>query len=179
MLLFAAFNSTPILATTDKVLVTYFTDDGYRQKLYRSPVLTAPQGVKKIDTATLHRWLHANKRQLYPINVLPATWVHKQFINTAAVQHIPHSVWLPNTGYGVLSPTWQHYFATALQVLKSKTPDSKLVFYCKVDCWMAWNAAKRAANMGYTDVYWYADGIDEWLQMGHKTVACEPQIVHH
>ncbi len=36
------------------------------------------------------------------------------------------------------------------------------VFYCLANCWMSWNAAKRAASWGYTRVYWYRDGTDGW-----------------
>jgi hypothetical protein len=27
-----------------------------------------------------------------------------------------------------------------------------VAFYCKADCWMSWNAAKRAISYGYRDV---------------------------
>ena len=27
---------------------------------------------------------------------------------------------------------------------------------------MSWNAAKRAAGWGYTQIYWYRDGINGW-----------------
>jgi PQQ-dependent catabolism-associated CXXCW motif protein len=36
------------------------------------------------------------------------------------------------------------------------------VVYCLKDCWMSWNAAKRALAMGYTNVAWYPDGTDGW-----------------
>ena len=35
-----------------------------------------------------------------------------------------------------------------------------LVIYCQADCWMSWNAAKRALTYGYSDVAWYPDGTD-------------------
>ena len=37
-----------------------------------------------------------------------------------------------------------------------------LVFYCLKDCWMSWNVAKRALQMGYDNVAWYPDGTDGW-----------------
>ena len=38
-----------------------------------------------------------------------------------------------------------------------------LVFYCLANCWMSWNAAKRALSLGYPNVAWYRDGTDGWL----------------
>ena len=40
--------------------------------------------------------------------------------------------------------------------------DRMLVFYCLANCWMSWNAAKRAIALGYTHVAWYPDGTDGW-----------------
>ena len=37
-----------------------------------------------------------------------------------------------------------------------------VVLYCLADCWMSWNAAKRAMTIGYTNVTWYPDGTDGW-----------------
>jgi PQQ-dependent catabolism-associated CXXCW motif protein len=30
------------------------------------------------------------------------------------------------------------------------------------DCWMSWNAAKRAVEWGYSSVIWYPAGADGW-----------------
>jgi PQQ-dependent catabolism-associated CXXCW motif protein len=39
---------------------------------------------------------------------------------------------------------------------------SKVLFYCMMDCWMSWNAAKRAIEWGYSSVLWYPLGADGW-----------------
>ncbi|MEA1648849.1 hypothetical protein UAJ10_07440 [Nitrospirillum sp. BR 11164] len=31
---------------------------------------------------------------------------------------------------------------------------------------MSWNATKRAAGYGYTNVAWYPDGVDGWRAAG-------------
>lgn len=42
-----------------------------------------------------------------------------------------------------------------------------LVFYClSIDCWMSYNAALRAINLGYTNVKWYRGGIEAWKTAG-------------
>ena len=78
---------------------------------------------------------------------------------------IPSSLWLPDTGYGELAPVMLDYFRRGLD--KGLGGRSRpLVFYCLRDCWMSWNAAKRALALGYTNVAWYPDGADGWAAAG-------------
>lgn len=45
--------------------------------------------------------------------------------------------------------------------------DTPLVFYClSIECWMSYNAALRAINLGYSNVLWYRGGIEAWQQNG-------------
>lgn len=45
--------------------------------------------------------------------------------------------------------------------------DMPLVFYClNVECWMSYNAALRAINLGYSNVLWYRGGIEAWQRNG-------------
>jgi PQQ-dependent catabolism-associated CXXCW motif protein len=75
---------------------------------------------------------------------------------------IPNSIWLPDTGYGELPATMETYFRVSLRDATEDDRSRHLVFYCLARCWMSWNAAKRAAALGYTQVDWYADGTDGW-----------------
>lgn len=46
-----------------------------------------------------------------------------------------------------------------------------LIFYClSRECWMSYNAALRAINLGYSQVYWYRGGLEAWKQAGGPTV---------
>ncbi len=49
-----------------------------------------------------------------------------------------------------------------------------IVFYCLADRWMSRNATKRAAGWGYTNLYWYRDGIDAWGAARVPTADAEP-----
>jgi len=49
-----------------------------------------------------------------------------------------------------------------------------VVFYCFADCWMGWNATKRAASWGFTRLYWYRDGIDGWEAAKLPVAEAEP-----
>ena len=33
------------------------------------------------------------------------------------------------------------------------------MFYCRSDCWLSWNAARRAHQLGYRQLYWYRAGL--------------------
>jgi PQQ-dependent catabolism-associated CXXCW motif protein len=54
------------------------------------------------------------------------------------------------------------YFREGLATATGRDQARMLVFYCLRDCWMGWNAAKRAISMGYRRVAWYPDGTDGW-----------------
>ena len=89
-------------------------------------------------------------------------------------RNLPGSTWLPNVGYGRLSDGLERYFSRELERLAGGRPDRAVVIYCLADCWMSWNAAKRAAALGYTQVYWYADGTDGWAAAGLPLQRSEP-----
>ena len=76
--------------------------------------------------------------------------------------NIPGSIWLPDTGYGELAPSMADYFAKGLEKATHGDRARLLVVYCLADCWMSWNAAKRALALGYSNVAWYPEGTDGW-----------------
>ena len=88
--------------------------------------------------------------------------------------NIPGSVWLPNTGFGALSEEVEGYFHDNLESLTEGDKDRPLLFYCLADCWMSWNAAKRAIAYGYTGVRWFPEGTDAWTAMGLPTEKSDP-----
>jgi PQQ-dependent catabolism-associated CXXCW motif protein len=54
------------------------------------------------------------------------------------------------------------YFARGLEKATHGDRARLLVIYCLADCWMSWNAAKRALSLGYANVAWYREGTDGW-----------------
>ena len=88
--------------------------------------------------------------------------------------NIPGSVWLPNTGFGALPPAIEAYFQDNLRRLTADDKARQLLFYCQANCWMSWNAAKRAIAYGYSHVYWYPEGTDGWTAAGLPTERAEP-----
>ncbi|CAI8924060.1 PQQ-dependent catabolism-associated CXXCW motif protein [Pseudomonas sp. IT-P44] len=138
-----------------------FSADGYRIGLYRSPTPNQAEGVTIVDTAALQTLLTQTPRPVL-IDVYRRQWLQGRFIEDQPHENLPGSHWLANTGDGDLTPDWQDYFSRNLQKFTAGDPRQPLVFYCRSDCWLSWNAVKRAAAMGYKTLYWYRDGLDAW-----------------
>ena len=51
---------------------------------------------------------------------------------------------------------------THLERLTSGDRARAIIIYCQADCWMSWNAVRRAAAYGYSAIYWLAEGTDGW-----------------
>jgi PQQ-dependent catabolism-associated CXXCW motif protein len=78
---------------------------------------------------------------------------------------------LPAAQAGSFNDQTQREFGNYLQQVTGGNKDQPLVFYCQsVECWMSYNAALRAANLGYTQVFWYRGGIEAWQQAGLQVV---------
>lgn len=150
----------------------------YRLSDYRAPTPDTLDGQKGLTTAEAHElWLDHKAvfidvlpRPPKPADLLPGTvWRDKPRAD------IPGSTWLPDTGYGELAPPVADYFAKGLKTASEGRQDTALVFYCLRQCWMSWNAAKRAKSLGYSHVLWYPDGTDGWTEAGYPLEPREPQ----
>jgi PQQ-dependent catabolism-associated CXXCW motif protein len=150
---------------------------GYRVDSYRAPTPATLRGAKVLTTDEAHTlWV---EQQAAFIDVLPRP-PRPQGLPPSTIWHpkprldIPNSIWLPDTGYGVLPSAMEAYFARGLAEASAGDQGRMLVFYCLENCWMSWNAAKRAISLGYTDVAWYREGTDGWTAKGFPTEAREP-----
>ncbi|HEX2815748.1 MAG TPA: rhodanese-like domain-containing protein, partial [Phenylobacterium sp.] len=112
--------------------------------------LTIP-GARTITTGELAADLRANRPFLL-VDVLDA----------------PHAG-LPGArrypGVGLANPP-----ADVLQLLDKDTRGDKaypVVFYCQgPQCWESYNAALRARDGGYANLYWYRGGLEAWSMAG-------------
>ena len=149
-------------ARADEVL----EPDGYRLEDYRAPTPATLQGATAIGTQEAEKiwrsrvasFIDVMPRPPRPRNLPEGTlWRDKPRSN------IPDSIWLPDTGYGELAPSIADYFSKGLDKATKGDHAKMVVLYCLADCWMSWNAAKRALALGYSDVAWYPEGTDGWL----------------
>jgi PQQ-dependent catabolism-associated CXXCW motif protein len=68
---------------------------------------------------------------------------------------------------GSFNDETQQRFGQYLQQVTQGNREAPLVFYCQgPQCWMSYNAALRAINLGYKNVLWYRGGIEAWQRAG-------------
>jgi PQQ-dependent catabolism-associated CXXCW motif protein len=150
---------------------------GYRLDNYRAPVPLTVAGGKAIGTEDA-KALWTSGRAVF-IDVLPAPRRPEGLAPGAVWKplprlHVPGSLWLPDVGRGEINERLDSYFRDNLEHITGSSKAAPLVFYCLADCWMSWNAARRAISYGYTQVYWYRDGTDGWTKAQLPTEAGTP-----
>ena len=141
----------------------------YRMSDFRAPVPCTLAGATVVSTEALRSRIERDAPLL--VDVLPAPRRPEGLAEGTlwlppVRRNIPGSVWLPNTGFGELPVEEASYLRANLERLTGGDRSRAVVFYCLADCWMSWNAARRAVAWGYTSVIWYPDGTDEWEAAG-------------
>ena len=152
--------------------------DGYRTEDYRSPVPETLAGARVLTTAEAEAIWRAKSGVF--IDVLPRAPKPKGLPpNTVwrdkPRQDIPGSIWLPDTGYGILAGATESYLRQGLARASGGNMQALLVIYCLSDCWMSWNAAKRTLAYGYSDVAWYPEGTDGWARANLPVADAQPE----
>lgn len=150
-------------ATDGSKVDLMFSWEGFRIARYRSPTPDVAEGGERIDITTLQALIRQQPRPAL-IDVQPVRWQDGIFLLAKPRFNLPGSLWMPNVGLGELEPDWAEYFRQGLLQASSGDKGYPLVFYCTADCWMSWNAVKRASEWGYRQVYWYAEGTDGWRE---------------
>jgi len=150
----------------------------YRDDNYRAPVPATLAGAKVVDTAALIKLLADNPRVIV-IDVLaqeprPPRLAPDNVWLPPPHEGIKGAVWLPNVGYGHLTPEQLRYFTEGLARISEGDKSRPLVLYCRSHCWMSWNAARRALTLGYRQVVWYPDGVEGWKQAGQPMAMLTP-----
>ncbi|HVZ06029.1 MAG TPA: PQQ-dependent catabolism-associated CXXCW motif protein [Hyphomicrobium sp.] len=143
--------------------------EAYRTDHYRSPVPLTLHGATVLsDEQAQKLWSEKSAVfiDVYPHPPKPAGLPAGTLWRETTHRSIENAVWLPNVGYGVLSPKIDAYFRRNLKTLTHGDKSKELVFFCLKNCWMSWNAAKRALSYGYTNIDWYRDGSDGWQESG-------------
>lgn len=169
----SVFALAPAVSHANDAAAIVAEPDEYRTNEYRTPVPPTLKGARVI-TAEEAEPLHKDKTALF-IDVFPRAPKPPDLPAGTVWRDPPHSSiggahWLPNVGYGVLSPEFETYFRTNLEKLTGKDPAKPVVFFCLKNCWMSWNAAKRALSWGYKNVIWFPDGSDGWQNVGNDIV---------
>lgn len=149
----------------------------YRTDNYRSPVPLTLKGATVLSSDDAMKvWTKGRAIfiDVYPHPPKPAGLPPGTIWREASHMTIENAVWLPNVGYGALSAQYDAYFRQNLEKLTSGDRAKPLVFFCLRNCWMSWNAAKRALGYGYSNVSWFRDGADGWQEIGGLVVDAHP-----
>ena len=143
--------------------------EGYRLENYRSPTPATLRGARVIGTdeaETIWRSHSAAFVDVLPRPPRPRNLPEGTLWRDQPRPNIPGSIWLPDTGYGELAPSMADYFQKGLEKATNGDHARPVVLYCLADCWMSWNAARRALLLGYSEVVWYPEGTDGWRVAG-------------
>jgi len=138
---------------------------GYRLDNYKAPTPRTLRGATVVGTPRAYDLWQA--KGIVFIDVLPHPPKPADLPAGTLWRDPPHetiggAAWLPNVGQGALAATTEDYFKRNLADLTGGDRDKPLLFFCRRDCWMSWNAGKRALGYGYRHIYWYSDGVDGW-----------------
>ena len=152
---------------------------GYRGEPYRAPVpdtVLGQPGISADEALTLHDagvpFIDVLPRQARPEGLPEGTiWREKPHMT------IPGAIWLPNVGYEGLAAPDEAYFRAGLEQATGGDRAADIVLFCRTDCWMSWNAAKRAMTLGYTGIKWFPGGVEAWQSLGMSLEAATPVAV--
>jgi len=173
----AACAAVALFALTAPAVAAPDEPEGYRMGKYRAEVPATLKGANVVDPAGATA-LWDSKGAVF-VDVLPRpprpAGLAEGTVWRPPVRHnIPGSTWLANVGFGKINSEVEAYFRTNLEKLSGGNREKPLLFYCLANCWMSWNAAKRALEWGYTRVYWFPEGTDGWTAAGRDVVVSEP-----
>ena len=154
---------------------------GFRTGYYRAALPDKAPGSTRIDAAKLKAMIADDKVILLDVNAhvgagydpLSGEWYVQQ-----KRLHIPGSTWLPDVGAGYLTPEMERYYQENLARLTAGDKSRPIILYCQADCWMSWNASKRAADWGYSNLYWFPEGDAGWKEAGNELVEARPVPVN-
>ena len=171
-----ALAAAAVLVATAAPAAEFDAATGYRIDRYRAPIDRPVEGGAVASLADVDRLVRDEGAAL--IDVMPARAGFDPDSGAWRLveerRNIPGSIWLPEVGRGTLEPRIAAYFAASLARIAGGRPDRPLIFYCMADCWMSWNAVKRAASLGHARLYWFSEGTDGWSEAGRPLVPGEP-----
>jgi PQQ-dependent catabolism-associated CXXCW motif protein len=172
-LMFSVFAAKPLQADEVPEPPDFRMDD------YRSPTPETLEGGKVVTVQQAYKLWHGGKTvfiDVMPRPVKPADLPMDTLWYDKPRETVPGAVWLPNVGYGTLPPAMDGYFRRSLEAATGGEKGKPILFFCMANCWMSWNAARRAlTEYGYTDVTWFPQGTDGWHFPDAPLVKVEPQ----
>lgn len=156
-----------------------FDAGGYRAARYRSPVKADPAPALPITLAAALAL--APDRDALFIDVMPAEGGVRDPVSgawTLGEEHltIPGALWYPETGRAPVDPLLWSALEAKVREVRRAAPGRPVILFCRIDCWMSWNAARRLAQAGLGNIHWLAEGTDGWHSAGRALVVAVPVV---
>lgn len=154
-----------------------FDAQGYRMARYRSPIKADPAPAATISLAAALA-LDPLSEALF-IDVMPVEGGVRDPVSgvwklSAAHLTIPGALWYPETGRAPVDETMWRALEAKVAEARRTAPGLPVILFCRSDCWMSWNAARRLAAQGHGDIRWLAEGTDGWHAAGRPLIAVTP-----
>ena len=151
----------------------------YRMSHYQAPVPKTVTGAKVITNAQqLQQFLSDHPKtvllDVYPAPRKPNSYASSDIWIEPKRTTITHAIWLANVGLGGLTHSLEHHFRQQLDQLSNHNKQQIFVIFCEPKCWHSWNAAKRAASYGFSNIYWYQQGVTGWRNAKYQLVITKP-----
>lgn len=153
---------------------------GYRMERYRAPVpddippparpVSPEEAMSAIASGALAIDVFGLRNSRF--DELDGSWVVNE-----RHESIPGAYWLPEVGRGPVRPEIADYLAASLLRLTGGEKARPVVVFCRADCWMSWNAARRIAALGYENVLWLPLGVEGWEEAGGALAPILPEPV--
>ncbi len=134
------------LSVSTAIAQTVPEPDEYRMDEYRAPVPETLGGGTVVGPEEAHRLWQEGVAfiDVLPQAPKPANLPKGTIWRDKPRESIPGAIWLPNVGYGRIADVTADYFRTGLEKVTEGDTAAPVVFFCLEDCWMSWNAARRA-----------------------------------
>ena len=155
--------------------------EGYRDEPYRDTVPATLDGAQVIGPEEAHALWAAGQTafvDVLPQAPKPANLPAGTIWRDKPRDSIPGAIWLPNVGYAELAEVMHDYFRAGLKEATDGDMNHPVALFCLEDCWMSWNAAKRALEYGYAHVYWLPEGTDGWALWDYPLERVTPRPGH-
>jgi quinoprotein dehydrogenase-associated probable ABC transporter substrate-binding protein/PQQ-dependent catabolism-associated CXXCW motif protein len=149
---------------------------GYRMEEYRAPVPAGLTGARTVDLDGLRKILAGEDPLLVdvmPTQPKPESRPAGSIWRDPQRETIKGAVWLANMGYGKLPEAEEAAFKETL-LARAGSLDRTVVMFCEPQCWMSWNAAKRALGYGFRNVVWFPGGVAAWRDAGLESDLVTP-----
>lgn len=174
----ATFATPPTQASS--AAAALFDAAGYRIARYRAPVDRPPYPARTISLEAALDLVPG--RDAVFVDVLPVAGGWRDPETGAwrlSLGHvtIPGARWHPGTGRAAIDPVLWNGLLADVERQRANRRDMPVVVFCRVDCWMGWNAARRLASAGAGPVYWLAEGVDGWHARGRALASTQPVTI--